>query len=91
MRGILRNAAHRQSDDSLRRTILSCIEVLGRDHVLSTNKVIERVRQELPDCVLSSAELAKLIGEIAKDAGLVPVFDPYQDPESDQFRDTKPD
>lgn len=86
----MRNTAHRQSDDSLFRTILSCIQGLERDHVLSTNKVIERVRQELPNCMLSSAQLAKLIGEIAKDAGLVPVFDPYQETESDPSRNTNP-
>lgn len=73
-----------RTNEQLEETILACVRSLQRDNVVSTNKAIEFVRRQLPNCVLSDAQLARAIAKLAIKSGFVPVFDPRQKLKIDQ-------
>ncbi|MBN9079789.1 MAG: hypothetical protein J0H84_26610 [Rhizobiales bacterium] len=60
----------------VQRAILSHLAKLQMRKVVSSNKAIEAIRNGIPECELSDAQLARLIGEAAICLGFIPVFDP---------------
>ena len=64
------------ADPELQTVILRELEGRRRASVVSTNSIMEKIRDELPDCPFTDEQLVKLVFEASVFLGLVPVFDP---------------
>lgn len=63
------------ADDDLQDAIVTCVQKLRHDHVVSTNKAIEEVRRTVPNCTFRIEQIVRLIGETALLLGIIPVYD----------------